>query len=123
MILFRLKSIRYKDNFVNYLCIKREYGEMFRYGADYDGSWRASEAQAGGRTTMSPLAKTLIYAGLALIVAGLAVHLSARLGLRLGRLPGDIEIRGKQGTFYFPLMTCLLLSVVISLLSYFLRKR
>jgi hypothetical protein len=72
---------------------------------------------------MSPLAKTLIYAGLALVAAGVLVQLTARMGLRLGRLPGDIEIRGRHGSFYLPLATCLLLSLVISLLSYFFRKR
>ena len=72
---------------------------------------------------MSPLAKTLIYAGLALVAAGVLVHLTARMGLRPWRLPGDIEIRGRHGGFYFPLATCLLLSLVISLISYFLRKR
>ncbi|MBE0656880.1 MAG: DUF2905 domain-containing protein [Bryobacteraceae bacterium] len=72
---------------------------------------------------MSPQPKTLIYAGLALVAAGVLVHLAARIGLRLGRLPGDFEIRGRHGSFYLPLATCLLLSVVISHLSYFLRKR
>jgi hypothetical protein len=89
----------------------------------YDEFLEGGTARQGLDKLMSPLAKTLIYAGLALLAAGVVVHLAARMGLRLGRLPGDIEIRGRHSNFYFPLATCLLLSVVISLLSYFLRKR
>jgi hypothetical protein len=51
--------------------------------------------------------------GLVLLVAGLLWPLLSRVGL--GRLPGDIVIEGENVTFYFPLMTCLLLSVVFSL--------
>lgn len=72
---------------------------------------------------MSPLSKTLIYAGFALLAAGLLLHFSPELPFRLGRLLGDIEIRGKHGSFYFLLATCLLLSVLLSLVSYFFRKR
>lgn len=43
--------------------------------------------------------------------------------LRLGRLPGDIVIKGKYGTFYFPVVTCLVLSAVFSLLLWLLRRR
>jgi hypothetical protein len=72
---------------------------------------------------MSPLSRTLILAGIALLAAGLLLHFSPKLPFRLGRLPGDIEIRGKHGSFYFPLATCLLLSVLFSVLSSFFRKR
>jgi hypothetical protein len=51
--------------------------------------------------------------GLVLLVAGLLWPLLSRVGL--GRLPGDIVIERENVTFYFPLMTCLLLSVVFSL--------
>ncbi|MBA3974667.1 MAG: DUF2905 domain-containing protein [Candidatus Solibacter sp.] len=72
---------------------------------------------------MNPLTKTLILAGLALLAAGLLLHFFPKLPFRPGRLPGDIEIRGKHGSFYFPLATCLLLSVLFSLLTHLFRKR
>jgi hypothetical protein len=60
------------------------------------------------------VARLLILGGVVLIVLGLSWPLIARLGL--GRLPGDIVVRGEHGGFYFPVMTCILVSVVLSLL-------
>jgi hypothetical protein len=57
-----------------------------------------------------------------LIVAGLLLTLGERLPLRLGRLPGDIVIRGKNGAFYFPIVTCIVISVALSLLLRLLRR-
>jgi hypothetical protein len=51
-----------------------------------------------------------------LVVAGALILLMGRLGLPLGRLPGDIAIRGRHGGFYAPIATCLLLSLVISVI-------
>ncbi len=68
------------------------------------------------------IGRTLIIAGVALIVIGLPVSLAARLPFRLGRLPGDIHIHGKNSTFYFPLTTCILLSVVFSLVLWLFRR-
>jgi hypothetical protein len=70
---------------------------------------------------MDPLrefGKTLILLGV--IVAGLGgiFFLGGRLPLRLGRLPGDIAIQGRRGSFYFPIVTCLLLSVVFTLVMW-----
>ena len=70
---------------------------------------------------MDPLrefGKTLILLGL--IVAGLGgvLFLGGRLPLRLGRLPGDIAVQGRRGSFYFPIVTCLLLSVVFTLVMW-----
>jgi hypothetical protein len=59
----------------------------------------------------------------ALIVLGVVVTLGERLPIRLGRLPGDIVIRGKNGTFYFPLVTCLILSLILTLLSWLFSRR
>jgi hypothetical protein len=59
------------------------------------------------------MARFLIMLGLVLLVAGLLWPLLSRVGL--GRLPGNIVIERENVTFYFPLMTCLLLSVVFSL--------
>jgi hypothetical protein len=67
--------------------------------------------------------RTLILIGVALIVVGVIVTLGERLPIRLGRLPGDIVIRGKNSTFYFPLVTCLILSVVFTLLSWLFSRR
>jgi len=58
------------------------------------------------------MSRLLILVGLALVVAGLAWPYLARLGL--GRLSGDIVIRGEHGGFYFPVVTCLLISLVLS---------
>jgi hypothetical protein len=64
----------------------------------------------------------LIVAGVILVAAGLAVSFLGRLPIRLGHLPGDIEIHGKNSTFYFPLATCLLISVVASFVMWLLRR-
>jgi hypothetical protein len=58
--------------------------------------------------------RLLILGGIALVVAGLAWPLLSRLGL--GRLPGDITIQSEHGGFYFPVMTCIVVSVVLSLI-------
>jgi len=58
--------------------------------------------------------RLLILGGLALVAAGVLWPYLARLGL--GRLPGDIVIRGEHGGFYFPIMTCILVSLVLSAL-------
>ena len=69
-----------------------------------------------------PLGRLLITAGLVLVAAGVLVLLLGRLPIRLGHLPGDIYIRGKNSTFYFPLTTCILLSAVVSLVMWLLRR-
>jgi len=67
---------------------------------------------------MSDLGKLLVLLGVVLVVAGLALLALGRTNLPLGRLPGDIFYRGKNTTFYFPLATCLLLSVLLSIVLY-----
>jgi hypothetical protein len=57
----------------------------------------------------------LILGAVSLIVGGL-FYFGARLPLRLGRLPGDIVHRGEHTTFYFPIVTCLVISVILSIL-------
>lgn len=69
------------------------------------------------------MGRTLILIGVALIVLGVIVTLGERLPIRLGRLPGDIVIRGKNSTFYFPLVTCLILSLILTLLSWLFSRR
>ena len=69
------------------------------------------------------MGRTLIAVGIALIVLGLIVTFGAKLPLRLGRLPGDIVIRGKNSAFYFPVATSILLSVLLSLLMWLFNRR
>ncbi|WP_321477835.1 DUF2905 domain-containing protein [uncultured Paludibaculum sp.] len=69
------------------------------------------------------MARALMLIGGLLFAAGLIVYLAGKLHIPIGRLPGDITIRGKHTTFYFPLMTCLLLSLVYSLLVWLLRRK
>lgn len=59
----------------------------------------------------------MVLGGL-LLVAGLVLTFLGRVNLPLGRLPGDIVYRGKNSTFYFPLATSLLVSLVLSLVLY-----
>lgn len=68
------------------------------------------------------LGKLLIGLGVLLLIAGTAVILFDRVGLPLGRLPGDIAIERGNSRFYFPLMTCLLLSAVLSLVMWLLQR-
>lgn len=69
------------------------------------------------------LGRTLIAIGVILVIAGLVLTLGVRLPFRLGRLPGDIVIRGRHSVFYFPLATCLLLSLILSLVMWVLGRR
>ena len=69
-----------------------------------------------------PLGRMLIVLGLVLVAAGVLVTLSGKLPVKLGRLPGDIYIHGKNSTFYFPLMTCILLSVLFTIVLWIFRR-
>ena len=71
---------------------------------------------------MADLGKMLIFFGLILAVVGLGIILLGRSNLPLGRLPGDFLIRGKSSTFYFPLATSVLLSVVLSAVLYLIGR-
>lgn len=71
---------------------------------------------------MTDLGRLLVVVGGLLVVAGLVVMLVGKSHLPLGRLPGDIVYRGKNTTFYFPLATSILLSVVLSLVLYFVSR-
>jgi hypothetical protein len=65
----------------------------------------------------------LIAVGLLVAALGVIVSLGEKLPIRLGRLPGDIIIRGKNSLFYFPLVTCLLISAVLSLVVWLINRR
>lgn len=69
------------------------------------------------------LGRMLIVLGLVVAAVGAIVSFGERLPIRLGRLPGDIVIRGKHSVFYFPLVTCVLISVILSLVLWLLNRR
>ena len=71
---------------------------------------------------MNDLGKLLVLVGAIAIVAGLALILLGRANVPLGRLPGDIVYRGKNSTFYFPLATSIVVSVVLSVVMYLIGK-
>jgi hypothetical protein len=67
---------------------------------------------------MTELGKLFIVLGVVLVVAGISLTALGRMNLPLGRLPGDFVYRGKNTTFYFPLATSVLVSVVLSIVLY-----
>ncbi len=71
---------------------------------------------------MGDIGRLLLAVGALFIMAGLLLMAVGKIGLPIGRLPGDFVFRGKHTTFYFPLATCVLLSVVGSLILWLLGK-
>jgi hypothetical protein len=65
---------------------------------------------------MREVAKILIITGAILIAAGGILWLAARTGLPLGRLPGDIRLTGKNWAIYFPIITCIILSILLTII-------
>lgn len=70
---------------------------------------------------MAEFGKTLVYIGIALVVLGLIFSVVGKIPW-LGNLPGDITLQRERFTFYFPLTTCILISVIITLVLYFFRR-
>ena len=71
---------------------------------------------------MGDLGRMLVLLGGLLLVLGLVLIFAGKINLPIGRLPGDVVIRGKNTTFYFPLMTSIVLSVLLSLVLYVLGR-
>jgi len=75
---------------------------------------------------MENIARYLMIGGILLFLIGGGVYLAVKFGIPLGRLPGDIRIEGENGSFYFPVTTSILVSVVLTiifnLVSSFLKK-
>jgi len=71
---------------------------------------------------MGDIGRMLVFVGGLLLVFGLVLILAGKINLPIGRLPGDIVYRGKNTTFYFPLMTSILLSVILSLVLYVVNR-
>ncbi len=70
---------------------------------------------------MGGIGRILIYLGLFLVIVGIAFTLLGKIPW-LGHLPGDITIERERFTFYFPLATCLIISVILMLVLYLLRR-
>jgi hypothetical protein len=66
--------------------------------------------------------RTLLLLGAILIVFGAFLYFGGKLPFRLGRLPGDIVHRGPRSTFYFPLVSCLVISVLISVILWIINQ-
>jgi len=76
-------------------------------------------------TPIEPLGRSLLLLGIILVVLGLLLTFCPSLGGLfgwIGRLPGDIRIEGSRGTFYFPIVTCLVVSVILSILLWLIRR-
>jgi hypothetical protein len=70
---------------------------------------------------MDPLreiGKVLLVIGIAIVGVGALLLFGARLPFRLGRLPGDIVVQGRNGSFYFPIVTCIIVSLGLTLLMW-----
>lgn len=72
---------------------------------------------------MSDVGKVLIAFGLLLVVLGAVLLLGGKWNLPIGRLPGDIVYRGKNTTVYFPIVTSILLSILLSLVLWLFSRR
>ncbi|MBI2353440.1 MAG: DUF2905 domain-containing protein [Deltaproteobacteria bacterium] len=70
---------------------------------------------------MSGLGRTLITLGLIIAAIGIVISLAPRIPW-LGRLPGDIYIKKENFSFYFPLGTCILISLILSFLLWLFRR-
>ena len=64
---------------------------------------------------MENIARYLMIGGIILFLIGGGIYLAVKFGLPLGRLPGDIRIEGEHGSFYFPIVTSILVSVVLTI--------
>ena len=71
---------------------------------------------------MGDLGRTLVFIGGLLLLLGLVLMLAGKVNLPVGRLPGDIVVRSKNTTFYFPIMTSIVLSVVLSLVLWLVNR-
>jgi len=68
------------------------------------------------------MGRTLIVAGLALAAIGVLLVLGEKLPWKPGRLPGDIVIEGERGSFHFPIVTCAILSILLTLGAWLFKR-
>jgi len=71
---------------------------------------------------MPHLGKILVFAGIILIIAGLVVYFTGDRPGWIGNLPGDIRIEKENAKFYFPLTTMIIISIVLSVILWIVRK-
>ncbi|GIT97862.1 DUF2905 domain-containing protein [Sulfurovum sp. TSL1] len=71
---------------------------------------------------MSDIGKSLIFMGMVIIIVGMVLLFSDRLPFNLGKLPGDISIKKENFSFYFPITTSILISIIVSLLFYLFNR-
>jgi hypothetical protein len=71
---------------------------------------------------MAELGKLLLIVGGIIVVIGAVLLLAGRFHLPIGRLPGDIVVRGKNTVFYFPLATSIIISIILSLILWFFNR-
>ena len=71
---------------------------------------------------MAELGKLLLVVGAIMVAVGAALLLAGRFNVPVGRLPGDIVVRGKNSAFYFPLATSIILSVLLSLILWIFNR-
>ena len=92
---------------------------------------RLEEQESGSASTtvelfytvcMNDIGRMLVGLGLLFLVVGGLILLLGKTGLPFGRLPGDIAYRGKHTSFYFPLASSILISIVLSLVFYLLSR-
>jgi DUF2905 family protein len=65
------------------------------------------------------LGKWLIYIGLGIFILGILIWLGSKIGIPFGKLPGDIHVERGKSNFYFPIVTCIVISVLLTLLLNF----
>lgn len=70
------------------------------------------------RNAVNEIGKLILGLGLALVAIGAVLMLAGRMGVPMGRLPGDFVYRGKHATVYFPLVTCIVISVILTVILY-----
>ena len=71
---------------------------------------------------MTEIGKSIIFIGIVIVIIGTIVLFSDRLPFNLGKLPGDISYKKENFSFYFPITTSILISIVLSLLYYLFSK-
>lgn len=70
---------------------------------------------------MQDLGKLIALAGVVLFIVGLLIWKTGGLG-PLGRLPGDIQVKWPNGSFYFPIVTCIVISALLTILNWIFRR-
>jgi len=71
---------------------------------------------------MADIGKNIIFIGIIIVIIGIVILFSDRLPFNLGKLPGDISYKKENFSFYFPITTSILISIVLSLLFYLFGK-